>query len=166
MLIINKIFFPLWIFGMTLCPIGAEAFSSPGGLDSWAEKLNLTSEQAQTLSDLQGQFRQELTQIRKKIMPKLMEFRTLSSEEVKGEKGNEFRRQIQSLMLQARERSLVYQKEALAVLTPEQRKKFPAESDLGFHCRGWFRRGGGPGMGTGKGRPGPAPSQELWINQP
>jgi hypothetical protein len=118
------------------------------------------------LNDLQRQFRQELAQFRKKIMLKRMEFRTMTSEEFKGEKGEESRRLILSLMILARERSLVYQKEALAVLTPDQQKKLPAETDLGFHCQGLFRWGGGLGRGAGQGGPLPVPSKETGTNQP
>lgn len=152
------------MIGTSLCPREVGAFPPSGGPDRWAENLNLTSEQAQTLKDLHRQFRQELIQIRKNIMLLRMELRTLTSEELRRDKGDEARRQIQSQMLQARERALVYQKEALEVLTPEQQKKLPAETDLGFHCGGWFRRGGGLGMGRGGFLP--APSKETWSNQP
>jgi Spy/CpxP family protein refolding chaperone len=166
MVTIVKVIFSFLVIAIALSPIRVGAFPSSGRTDNWAENLNLTSEQAQALKDLQGQFRRELIQIRGKIMLNRMETRTLTAEEFKGEKGDEFRRQIQFLMLQARERALVYQKEALAILTPEQQKKLPAETDLGFHCRGWFPRGGGLGMGTGKGGPGSAHSRDIWTTQP
>lgn len=154
------------MIGASLCPRGVGAFPPSRGPDRWAENLNLTSEQAQTLKDLQRQFRREQAQIRKKIMLKRLELRTLTPEELREDKGDEARRQIQSQMLQARERALVYQKEALAVLTPEQQKNLPAETDLGFHCGGWFSRGGGLGMGRGRGGFLPAPSKETRTNQP
>jgi hypothetical protein len=166
MVTIVKIIFSFLVIGIALNPIRVGAFPSSGGPDHWAENLSLTSEQTQTLKDLQRQFRQELAQFRKKIMLKRMELRTMTSGEFKGEKGEEFRRLIQTLMIQARERSLVYQKEALTVLTPEQQKKLPTETDLGFHCRGWFRWGGGLGRGPGQGGPVPHPSKETWTNQP
>jgi hypothetical protein len=144
---------------------GSRLFSAPPELEPWAENLNLTSDQAQALKTLQGQFRQELIQIQKKIMLKWMEFKTLSVDDFKGEKGNEFRRQIQDLMLQARERSLVYRQEAHSLLTLEQQKKLPAESELGFHCRGWFLRGG-MRRGPGKGPSGMLPSQDPGLVQP
>ncbi|MFH0786146.1 MAG: periplasmic heavy metal sensor [Pseudomonadota bacterium] len=166
MRIIIKIFFSFLIIGIALSPIRVGAFPPSRGPDRWADNLNLTSEQAQTLENLHRQFRQELIQLRKKIMLKRMELRTLTSEELRGDKGDEARRQIQSQMLQARERALVYQKEALAVLTPEQQKKMPAETDLGFHCGGWFRRGGGLGMGMGRGGFLSPPLKETGTNQP
>jgi Spy/CpxP family protein refolding chaperone len=150
MVTIVKVIFSFLVIGIALNPIRVGAFPSSGGPYSWGENLSLTPEQTQTLKDLQRQFRQELAQFRNKIMLKRMELRTMTSEEFKGEKGEESRRLMQSLMMQARERSLVYQKEALAVLTPEQKKKLPAETDLGFQCRGWLRRGGGMGRGSGQ----------------
>ncbi len=85
-------------------------------------------------------------------MMKRMELRTLTPEENKGERGEELRRQIQTLLIQVRERSLFYHQEALKVLTPEQRKQIPPETDLGFQCDMGFRgRGMGMGMGRGMG---------------
>ena len=86
-------------------------------------------------------------------MIKRMELRTLNAEEIRAEKGEEIRREIQTLLIQVRERSLYYQQEATLVLTPGQRKKISVETDLGFHCGGWFRRGGRWGMGSGSGGP-------------
>jgi hypothetical protein len=114
--------------------------------------LNLTIEQRRLLKDLRESFRQEEKEIRRNVMQQKMELRTLSQEEFRGEKGENLRRQLQSLMLQARERALYYHQQALAILTTEQKKKLPPDADLGFHCRGWFGGGRGPGMGMGRGR--------------
>jgi hypothetical protein len=138
--------------GLNFTPAGSAA---PLEDESVLSGLDLNPEQGRLLKDLKTQFRQEENEIRKKVMLKRMEFRTLSPEEFKGEKGEDLRRQMQALMLQARERALFYQQEALSILTPEQKKKLPPDCDLGFHCRGWFRRGGGPGMGMGMGRGNP-----------
>jgi hypothetical protein len=135
--------------------MGFETCSFSAGPEDREVNLDLTPGQIQELNDLKAQFRREEEQIRKKIMIKRMEFRTLNPEELKSDKGEEIRRQIQSLLFQARERSLFYRQEALMVYTPEQRKKISAEADLGFHCRGWFHRGGR----WGGGGPGPAPFQ-------
>ncbi len=54
------------MIGVSLYPRGVGAFPLSGGPDRWAENLNLTSEQVQTLKNLQRQFRQELIQIQKK----------------------------------------------------------------------------------------------------
>ena len=117
--------------------------------------LNLTPEQGRFLQNLMIQFNQEEKEIRRNMMGKRMELKTLSPEEFRGEKGEELRRQLQALMFRARERALYYQQEALSILTPEQRKKLPPDCQLGFHCPNWFRRGGGPGMGMGRGRGNP-----------
>jgi Spy/CpxP family protein refolding chaperone len=114
--------------------------------------LDLTPEQGRLLKDLRRQFALEEKGIHKTMMHKRMELMTLPSEDFKGEKGEDLRHQIQALMLQARERALFYQQEALTLLTPEQKKKLPPDFDLGFRCRGWFRQGGGSGMGMGMGR--------------
>ena len=160
-LILKKTIICLWIIGISLNTTAIGAYHLSRGQERWTEDLNLTSEQIQNLKDLQIRFRQELAQIRKKIIITRMELRTLTPEEFKGDKGEEFRLQIQSLLLQARERSLVYQKEALTVLTPEQRGKLSSGSHLGFHCGRWFRGGGGPGMGSGKGSPVKGPFHEM-----
>ena len=149
---VKKIIYFLWIIGLGLHLVGSEALSAPPDPEIWAEKLNLLPEQVQTLKDLRGRFRQELIQNRKKIMIKRLELRTLTPEEYKGEKGEELRREIQSLYLQARERSLFYQQEALRIFTPEQREKLFSEMDLGFHCGRGLPWGKGPGMGRGMGR--------------
>jgi len=148
------------IIGILLWATGGWTFPPDMDSESWSANLNLTAEQNRILKDLKIQFRQEESQIQKKMMIRRMELRTLPSGELNGEKGEELRRQIQSLLLQARERALFFQQEALNVLTPEQKKKLPLESDLGFRCRGMFRRGGGPGMGTGRGVPSSEPLQE------
>ena len=122
--------------------MGLETCSFSAGPEDREVNLDLTPGQIQELNDLKAQFRREEEQIRKKIMIKRMEARTLSSEDFRGEKGEEIRGQIQSFLFQIRERSLFYRQEAFRVLTPEQRKKMSSEIDLGFHCRGWFRRGG------------------------
>jgi Spy/CpxP family protein refolding chaperone len=128
--------------------MGFETYSFAAGPENREVNLDPTPEQIQTLKDLKIQFHREQSQIRKKIMIKRMEARTLTPDEFNGEKGDEIRNQIQSLMLQARERSLFYREEAYRVYTPEQRKKISPDTDLGFHCRGWFRRGGRWGSGT------------------
>ena len=142
----------LLILAISLGPMGFETFSFSAGPENREVNLDLTSEQIQTIKDLKIQFRREEAQIQKKIMIKRMEFRTLNPEEISGEKGEEIRRQMKALMLQARGRSLFYQQEAFLVLTPEQRKKISFETDLGFHCRGWFHRGGRWGLGPGDSR--------------
>lgn len=141
---------------ISLGPLGFETFSFSAGPEDREVNLDLAPRQIQELNDLKAQFRREEEQIRKNMMIKRMEFRSLNPEELKSDKGEEIRRQIQSLMFQARERSLFYRQEAFMVYTPEQRKKISAETDLGFHCRGWFHRGGRWGAGTGSG--GLAPS--------
>jgi Spy/CpxP family protein refolding chaperone len=146
----RKIICFLWIIGLGFCLAGVEAFSAPPYAEPREELLNLSPEQAQNLKDLKSRFSQEFIQIRKKIMMKRMELRTLTPEENKGERGGELRRQIQSLLIQARERSLFYHQEALKVLTPEQRKQIPPDTDLGFQCNMGLR-GRGPGMGHGMG---------------
>jgi hypothetical protein len=144
---------------ISLGPMGFETSSFSGGPEDRDVNLDLSPRQIQELNDLKAQFRREEAQIQKKIMIKRMEFRTLNPEELKTDQGEEIRRQIQFLMFQARERSLFYRQEALMVYTPEQRKKISPETDLGFHCRGWFHRGGRWGAGTGSGEPGSSPSQ-------
>jgi len=126
--------------------------------------LNLAMEQRSLLKGLRESFRKEEREIHRNMMQQKMELRTLSPEEVRGEKGEGLRRQIQSLMLQARERALYYQQEALAVLTPEQKKKLPPDADLGFHCRGWF--GGGRGLGMGRGRGMERGNNSQGLSQP
>ncbi len=149
---LKKIVCLFWIIGLGLSLSGIEVFSAPPYTEPWDEIPKLSPEQAQTLKELKSRFRQEFFQIRKKIMMKRMELRTLTPEENKGERGEELRRQIQTLLIQARERSLFYHQEALKVLTPEQRKQIPPETDLGFQCDMGFRgRGMGMGMGRGMG---------------
>jgi len=138
--------------------MGFETYSFSADLENRDDDLELTSGQIQTLKELKTQFRRELAQIRKKIRIKRIELKTLTHEEYRAEKWEELKREIQSLMLQARERALFYQKEALMVFTPEQQKKIPAEFNLGFHCGGWFRRGGRWRTGTDREGPLSAPS--------
>ncbi len=149
---VKKIICFLWIMGLGLHLAGIEAFSAFPNPEPWAENLNLTPGQVQSLKELKSRFRQELAQVRKKTMMKRMELRTLTPEENKGERGEELRRQVQSLLLQAHERSLFYYQEALKVFTPEQLKKLPLDADLGFQPGMGFGRGGGHGMGYGMGR--------------
>ena len=139
------------MIGIILSPIGGEVFPFPPDREIGTDDLELTSEQSQTLQDLKVQFHREQAKIRRKIMIKRMELRTLNSEDLRAYKGEEIRRQIQSLLFQVRERSLFYRQEAYMIFTPEQRKKISSESDLGFHCGGWFRRGGDgvPGLEAG-----------------
>jgi Spy/CpxP family protein refolding chaperone len=133
--------------GLIITPVGSAA---PLEGEPVLSGLDLTPEQGRLIRDLKAQFRQEEKEIRKKMMLKRMELVTLSPGEFRGEKGEDLRRQLQALMLQARERALSYQQQALSILTPEQKKKLPPDSDLGFHCQGWSR-GGGPGTGMGRG---------------
>ena len=49
---------------------GIEAFSASPNPEPWAENLNLTPEQAQSIKELKSRFHQELTQVRKGIMMK------------------------------------------------------------------------------------------------
>jgi Spy/CpxP family protein refolding chaperone len=139
---------------MMILPVSLPGASPPPEDEPAWTALDLAPEQVRLLKDLRVQFTTEERGIRKKMMHRRMELMTLSPEDFKGEKGEDLRRQIQSLMLQARDRALFYQQEALNVLTPEQKKKLPPDFDLGFRCRGWFRQGGhsGMGMGMGKGR--------------
>ena len=152
---VKKIICFFWIMGLGLHLAGIEAFSAFPNPEPWAENLNLTAEQTQSLKELKSRFRQESAQVGKKIMMKRMELRTLTPEENKGETGEELRRQIQSLLFQAHERSLFYYQEALKVFTPEQLKKLPSDTDLGFRPGMGFRRGMGHGMGPGRRGPGP-----------
>jgi len=148
----------LLVLAVMLVPLWARAMPRGGGPEPWAEEVQLTAEQVQILKTLQGQFRQELVQIHHKVMVKRMELRTLASETFKEEKGEELRRQIQALRIQARERTLAYQKEALAVLTPEQQKKISPECELGFRCWVWpSQKGKGRGLGRMQPRPLPTP---------
>jgi hypothetical protein len=146
-----NLLFYLFIIGTIFSPMGGEVFCSPADHEIGTDDLELTSEQIQTLQDLKVQFHREQAQIRRKIMIKRMELRTFTPEDLRADKGEEIRRQIQSLLLQARERSLFYRQEAYMIFTLEQRKKISSESDLGFHCGGWFRRGGRWGAGIGSG---------------
>lgn len=136
-----------FLVGIILIPMTFESFSAEAEIR--AEDLELTPDQVQTLKSLNRQFYREQAQIRKKIMVKRMEYRALSAEEFRGEKGEEIRSQIQSLLLQSRERALFYRQEAFRIYTPEQQKKISPLNDLGFHCGGGFRRGGRRGAGTG-----------------
>ncbi|MGC1401863.1 MAG: Spy/CpxP family protein refolding chaperone [Thermodesulfobacteriota bacterium] len=158
---VKKIICFLWIVGLGLHLAGIEALSASPNPEPWAENLNLTPEQAQNLKELKSRFHQESAQGRKKIMMKRMELRTLTPEENKGETGEALRRQIQSLLLQAHERSLFYYQEALKVFTPEQREKLSPETDLGFRPGMGFRRGMGPGMGHGMGQGRRGPGSEY-----
>jgi hypothetical protein len=147
------------IIVISLGPMGVETCFSSAGPEGRDMNLDLTPGQVQALKDLNVQFYREQSQLREKIIIKRMEARNLSPDDFRGEKGEEIRSQIQSFLFQVRERSLFYRQEAFKVLTPEQRKKISTETDLGFHCRGWLRRGGRWGAGSGSGGPGPAPSQ-------
>lgn len=140
-----------FIIGLVSLSSPIVAFPTLPNPDAWSENLNLTPEQVQSLKEIKNRFRLEEVQIRKKIMMKRMELRTLTPEESRGEPGEELRRKIQALLFQGRERSLFYHQEALKVLTPEQQKKLPSDADLGFQCRMGFGRGG-MGMGRGMGR--------------
>jgi Spy/CpxP family protein refolding chaperone len=143
----------LFILGISFGPMGFQPPAVSAGSEIRADDLELTPDQVQNLKTLNQQFQREQAQIRRKVMIKRMELRTLNAEEIRAEKGEEIRREIQALLFQARERSLYYRQEAALVLTPEQRKRLSIETDLGFHCGGWFRRGGRWGMGTGSGGP-------------
>lgn len=145
----------LLILGITLGPLGFPPPAVSAGPEIRADDLELTPDQVQTLKTLNQEFQREQAQIRRKVMIRRMELRTLNAEETRAGKKEEIRREIQTLLFQARERSLYFQQEAILVLTPEQRKRISVETDLGFHCGGWFRRGGRWGMGSGSGGPSP-----------
>jgi Spy/CpxP family protein refolding chaperone len=140
-------------------PSRIETFPRSAHQENWAKHLQLSAEQVQVLRAIQRQYRQELVQINHKVMLKRIELKSLNQEEFMGENGEELRRQIQTLRIRARERSLVYQKEALAILTPEQQKKLPPDCTMGFYCREWMPRGG-MGRGMGRSLPGPPSTQE------
>jgi hypothetical protein len=148
-------FLYLLILGISLGPLGFAPPAVAAGPEIRTDDLELTPDQVQTLKTLNQEFQREQTQIRRKVMIRRMELRTLNAEEIRADKGEEIRREIQALLFQARERSLYFQQEAILVLTPEQRRRLSVETDLGFHCGGWFRRGGRWGMGTGSGGPPP-----------
>jgi hypothetical protein len=145
----------LLILGLGLGPLGFAPPAVSAGPEIRTDDLELTPDQVQTLKTLNREFQREQAQIRKKVMIRRMELRTLNAEEIRADKGEEIRREIQALLFQARERSLYFQQEAILVLTPEQRNRISVETDLGFHCGGWFRRRGRWGMGTGNGGPPP-----------
>lgn len=151
----GKPLFGIGILAAWLCYAAWAGAASPrwegrGVFDS----LNLTGEQQQALQDLQTRFRQEIDQIRKKIMPLRLNLRTLSTEEYQGPKGQEIRKAIRDLVVAGRERALFYQQEGWQLLREDQRDKLPPGSNLGFRCHfGGLR---GRGMGPGRdGRPGP-----------
>jgi Spy/CpxP family protein refolding chaperone len=144
--------FLIFFWGLQVAPVCRAA---PLEEEPLISGLDLTAEQVRLLKDLKRRFRQEENEIRRNMMPKRRELMTLSPEEFRGEKGEDLRRQLQASMVQARGRALVYQQEALSILTPEQKKKLSPDSDLGFNYRGWFRGGRGPGMGMGMGRGNP-----------
>jgi hypothetical protein len=158
------------LLGLALCLGGScslvEGFSPEQPSDSWADKLNLLPEQAGTIQELRTRFLLEMGLLRKQMSIKRLELRILSPEEFKGQQGDPLRREMQTLMLQIRERSLFYQQEALKVLSPEQQENLPPGTDLGFHGR--FGMGPGPGMRKGMGH-GRAPAKsptELQTPQP
>lgn len=159
---LKKIISFLFVMGLALGLSGVEVDCAFPDMGPWSENLNLTPEQVQSLKEIKNRFRLEEVQIRKKIMMKRMELRTLTPEESRGEPGEELRRKIQALLFQGRERSLYYHQEALKVLTPEQQKKLPSDADLGFQCRMGFGRGGmGMGRGMGRGRRGPGLEDKI-----
>lgn len=141
----------LLVLGISLGLAGFEPLAFSASLETRTDELMLTPDQLQTLKILTQQFNQEQVQIRRKIMIKRNELRTLTAEEIPTDKGEAIRREIQTLLFQARERSLFYREAAFSILTPEQRKKISAEADLGFHCGGLFRHRGRWGMGPGSG---------------
>jgi Spy/CpxP family protein refolding chaperone len=118
-------------------------------------ELDLSPQQTQALRELRQEFQREQQQIRQKILEARLQLRTLSREEYAGEKGEALRREIRTLMLQARERALFYRRQALQLLTPEQLEKIGPESSMGFHCGGLYFRGGWDRSGSGKTRMGP-----------
>jgi hypothetical protein len=150
---------------------GLGAGLSPAGpvdreLESGSVMLNLTDDQAQAFQDLRNRFRQEMIQVRKKMASKRLELRTLSEEESQGVRGEEIRRDLQALLLNGRERALVYQSEALKILRSDQKERLPAGSDMGFRCHWGFFMGGGPGRGFHRNRNHPARPVENPPSQP
>jgi hypothetical protein len=144
----------LIILGINLALLGFNPLAVSAGSEIQADELELTPDQVLTLKSLNQQFHRDQAQIRRKIMIKRLELKTLNTEEIKAEQVEELRREIQSLLIQAREKALFFRQEAIQVFTPRQREKISAENDLGFHCRGWLRRGGRWGMGAGRGESG------------
>jgi Spy/CpxP family protein refolding chaperone len=129
------------------------AESQQGVIESWEEKITLTSEQARAIQDLRSQFLQELISFRKQITDKRIELKTLTPEEFRGERGNQLRREMQTLLHQGRERSLFYQQQALSILTPAQQAKLPPGTDLDFRCSWGMGHRGGLRMGPHRGGP-------------
>ncbi len=136
---------------------GPGAGLSPAGppdRDSENESLNLnlSDDQAQAFQELRNRFRQEMIQVRKKMALKRLELRTLSEEELQSVRGEEIRKDLQTLFLNGRERALVYQSEALKILRADQKERLPAGSDMGFRCPWGSFMGAGPGRGFHRNR--------------
>jgi hypothetical protein len=167
-----KIFFRsrLWTGALILILVyGPGAGLSPAGppdrdRDCGTLNLDLTVDQTQAFQELRIRFRQEMMQIRKKMASRRLELRTLSEEELQGVRGEEIRKDLQTLFLNSRERALVYQFEALKILRPDQKEKLPAGSDLGFRCSWGFLMGGGAGSDFRRNRNQPASSEKPSPN--
>lgn len=123
--------------------------------ETGAEKLNLDNEQVQAFEELRSRFRQEISQVRKKMAAKRLELRTLSDEAMQGLRGEEIRKELQGLFLYGRDRALTFQAEALKILRADQKEKLPAGSDLGFRCHWGPFMGGGPGRDSRRNQPPP-----------
>ena len=146
-----KFFFILFTAGLAVSLTGSSSHSFPPAQRINPETLELSPAQIKIFQELQIKFQKEMDQIANKMTIKRMEMRTLSRDELKGEKGDELRDQIRSLMLQAREKSLFYQQEIFDRLTPEQKEKVSSERELGFQCGPWLRGEKGFGMGMRRG---------------
>jgi Spy/CpxP family protein refolding chaperone len=151
--LISGLILGTWLCWAALAGAAPSAEEGPAGF----EDLNLTREQQQALQELQNRFRQEIDQIRKKIMALRLELRTLSLEDRPGPKGQEIRTGIRELSVSGREKALFYQQEAWKLLKEEQREKISPGNDLGFRCHFGGFMGRGPGRKLPRG-PGAFPA--------
>jgi hypothetical protein len=152
-----------WLVYPAMAGAVSPRWEGPSGI----ENLNLTAEQQQALQDLQVRFRQEIDQIRKKIMPLRLELRALSPEEFQGARGQEIRTAIRDLVVSGRERALFHQQEAWKLLREDQRGKLPPGSDLGFRCHfGGFMGRGAAGREMRRGPAPPPAGNEGLPSQP
>lgn len=144
----------------------AEAWPPRADPSLGIENLNLTGEQQLAFQELQGRFRQEIDQLRKKIGTLRLELRTLSPEEFQGSKGEGIRAEIRTQVIAGRERALFFQNEAWKLLTPDQREKLSAGDDLGFRCHWGGLTGRGPGREFRSPRSSPPARPERPLPQP
>lgn len=117
-------------------------------MENWAERLNLTAEQAEKIKELQRSFRRETLGWRNELAMKRSMLREMlrdpgsNPEEALGKQ-----REISGLESKIQERALLYRLEVRKVLTPEQLKLLPPGL-------GWGALGGGmmraPGRGMGR----------------